>query len=77
MKGQHQKQRTKSRIWRYNHFQNAQGYVKLYMQNTLRPDERKAYSDVPVSKSIRSYAVKLRTTENKFVWEMKKKDGAA
>ena len=41
IKGQHQKHRTKSRIWRYKHFQNAQGYVKLYMRNALLPDKRK------------------------------------
>ena len=38
------------------------------------PKSRDSYRDVPVPESIRPYAVKLRTTENKFVWEMKKKD---
>ncbi len=38
------------------------------------PKARDSYRDVPVPESIRPYAVKLRTTENKFVWEMKKKD---
>ena len=36
------------------------------------PKARDSYRDVPVPESIRPYAVKLRTTENKFVWEMKK-----
>ena len=38
------------------------------------PTSRDSYRDVPVPESIRPYAVKLRSTENKFVWEMKKKD---
>ena len=38
------------------------------------PKSKDSYRDVPVPESIRPYAVKLRTTENKFVWEMKKKD---
>ena len=33
----------------------------------------KGYRDVPVPESVRPYAVKLRSTENKFVWEMKKR----
>ena len=38
------------------------------------PKSRDSYRDVPVPESIREYAIKLRTTEAKFIWEMKKKD---
>ena len=38
------------------------------------PKSRDSYRDVPVPESIREYAIKLRTTETKFIWEMKKKD---
>lgn len=40
------------------------------------PKSRDSYRDVPVPESIREYAVKLRTTETKFIWEMKKKDSS-
>ena len=38
------------------------------------PKSRNSCRDVPVPESIREYAIKLRTTEAKFIWEMKKKD---
>ena len=38
------------------------------------PKSRDSYRDVPVPESIRACAVKLRTTDCKYVWEMRKKD---
>lgn len=38
------------------------------------PKSRDSYRDVPVPESIRLCAIKLRTTDNKYVWEMTKKD---
>ena len=38
------------------------------------PKSRDSYRDVPVPESVRACAVKLRTTDCKYVWEMRKKD---
>lgn len=38
------------------------------------PKSRDSFRDIPVPESVREYAIKHRTTENKFIWEMKKKD---
>jgi len=38
------------------------------------PKSRDSYRDVPVPESARDYAITLRTTEAKFILEMKKKD---
>ncbi|MBR5283697.1 MAG: site-specific integrase [Clostridia bacterium] len=38
------------------------------------PKSRDSYRDIPVPLNIREYAVKLRTTKDKYIWKLRAKD---